>query len=121
MANDKFTEYQKLLDSIEKQKKQTQVIEDHVKAVQLRKNTQIDFRKNNPLRRERTHRLVQKGALFEKYIEEHLGESISSHLEPEESEILLDVLSDILKKNKPYIMNQLKIKKQKKKEAHPKE
>lgn len=121
MTNDKFTEYQKLLDNIEKQKKKTQVIEDHVKAVQFRKNTQIDFRKNNSLRRERTHRLVQKGALFEKYIEDHLEGISSEPLTPEDSETLLDVFSDILKKNKPYIMNQLKIKKQKKKDAYSNE
>ncbi len=57
-----YEKYQKVLDDIEKKKKKSQVLEDHLKAVQLRHAQQIDYQKNNSLRRERTHRLVQKGA-----------------------------------------------------------
>jgi hypothetical protein len=114
MEPNPFEEYQKLIDSIEKQKKKSQVLEDHLKAAQYRNNKQIDYQKNNLLRRERTHRLVQKGALFEKYIEEHLKEEIHENLTPEDAEILLDVFSDILKKNKSYILNQWSNKKKNK-------
>jgi DNA replication initiation complex subunit (GINS family) len=103
-----YEKYQKVLDDIEKKKKKSQVLEDHLKAAQLRHAQQIDYQKNNSLRRERTHRLVQKGALFEAYIEKHL--EIVEHLTPEESELLLDVFSDILKKNKPYILKRWKMK-----------
>ena len=104
-----YQKYQKILDDIEQKKKKSQVLEDHLKAAQLRHAQQIDYQKNNSLRRERTHRLVQKGALFEKYIENHLE---LEHLTPKESELLLDVFSDILKKNKDYILNQWKKKQQ---------
>jgi hypothetical protein len=106
MEKNMYEKYQNVLDDIEKKKKKSQVLEDHLKAAQLRHAQQIDYQKNNSLRRERTHRLVQKGALLEKYIESHL--EISEHLTPEESELLLDVFSDILKKNKPYILNEWK-------------
>jgi hypothetical protein len=110
MDQNMYEKYQKVLDDIEKKKKKSQVLEDHLKAAQLRHAQQIDYQKNNSLRRERTHRLVQKGALFEKYIENHLD--LVEHLTPSESELLLDVFSDILKKNKPYILNQWKMKKE---------
>ena len=95
---------------LKRKKKKSQVLEDHLKAAQMRNAQQIDYQKNNSLRRERTHRLVQKGALFEAYIENHL--EILEHLTPKESELLLDVFSDILKKNKDYILNQWKNKQQ---------
>ncbi|MFZ0447155.1 MAG: hypothetical protein WAM95_21495 [Bacillus sp. (in: firmicutes)] len=114
MESNIFEEYNKLVNNIEKQKKKSQVLEDHLKAAQYRHNKQVDYQKNNSLRRERTHRLVQKGALFEKYIEENLREHIPENLNPEEAEILLDVFSDILKKNKSYILNQWSNKKKNK-------
>ena len=89
MESNIFEEYQKLVDNIEKQKKKSQVLEDHLKAAQYRHTKQIDYQKNNPLRRERTHRLVQKGALFEKYIEENLKETIPDHLDPKEFRIII--------------------------------
>lgn len=110
MEKNIYEKYQKVLDDIEKKKKKSQVLEDHLKATQLRHAQQIDYQKNNSLRRERTHRLVQKGALFEQYIENHL--EIVEHLTPKDTELLLDVFSDILKKNKPYILNQWKMKKE---------
>jgi len=116
MEQNTFEEYQKLLDSIEKQKQKSKVLKDHLKAAQYKHNKQIDYQKNNPLRRERTHRLVQKGALFEKYIEEHLKEDIHENLTPEDAEFLLDVFSDILKKNKSYVLNAWSNKKKEKSE-----
>lgn len=107
-----FDHYKQIVEELEKEKKRSQVVQDHLKANQLKYNTQLDYQKNNPLRRERTHRLIQKGALFEKYIEEHVLDHFLEPLKPEETEILLTVFSDILKKNKPYIMNQWKIKKE---------
>ena len=106
MESNVFEEYQKLVNSIEKHKKKSQILEDHLKAAQYRNSKQIDYQKNNSLRQERTHRLVQKGALFEKYIEGNLKDNIPDHLDPKESELLLEVFADILNKNKQYIINQ---------------
>lgn len=100
-----------LLDDIEKKK--VQVLEDHLKAVQLRYNQQLDYQKNNVIRRKRTHFLVQKGALFGRYVEEHLKEIITDNLKPSKAELLMDVFSDILKKNKAYVINQWNKKKEK--------
>jgi hypothetical protein len=115
MAENSFEKYQKIIDKIEKQKQKSKVFEDHLKAAEYRHSRNLDYQKNGHLRRERTHRLVQKGALLEKYIEEHLTDFFPQTLKPEESEILLDVFSDILKKNKPYILKQYQNKKEKKK------
>ena len=116
MRYDPYSEFQKLQDDIEKQKLRKKAIEDKIKSTKHKSDYQLDYQKNYKLRKERTHRLVQKGALFEKYIEEHLQDEFEDTLTPQESELLLDVFSDILKKNKPYIIKQFQIKK----DAQPK-
>lgn len=45
-------------------------------------------------RKERTRRLIQKGALLEKYFD-------CEHLSPEETEEFLSIFSDFIKKNTP--------------------
>jgi Mn-dependent DtxR family transcriptional regulator len=45
-------------------------------------------------RRERTRRLIEKGALLEKYFDAH-------HLSPEETEELLKIFSEYVKKRTP--------------------
>lgn len=115
MANNSFDNYQKLLNEIEKQKNKSKVLSDHLKSTQYRNSQNIDYKKNNSLRKERTHRLVQKGALFEKYIEDHLKGEIPNILSPEEAEILLEIFSEILTKNKPYVINKWNKKKSKQK------
>lgn len=108
-----FKEYQKLEQNIEKHKQLKKVLEDRIKTAKYKSAKEVDYQKNGSLRKERTHRLVQKGALLEKYIEEHLTDVFPQTLQPEETEILLDVFSDILKKNKPYIIKQYHNKKEK--------
>lgn len=116
MQYDPYADFQKLQDNIEKQKLKKKALEDKLKSTKYKYENQLDYQKNYKLRKERTHRLVQKGALFEKYIEEHLKDEFEDTLTPQESELLLDVFSDILKKNKPYIIKQWNIKK----DAQPK-
>lgn len=111
MESNAYEQYQKIIDDIEKAKQKKKAITDQLKAAKYKHSKQIDYKKDSALRKERTHRLVQKGALFEKYIEEHLLESNQSNLKPEDAEILLDVFSDILKKNKAFIVNQFNTKK----------
>lgn len=111
MRYDPYSDFEKIQSEIEKQSLRKKAIQDKIKSTKRKHDNQIDYQKNYQLRKERTHRLVQKGALFEKYIEEHLSDTFEDTLTPQESEFLLDVFSDILKKNKPYIIKQWKIKK----------
>lgn len=114
MESNMYEHYQKIVDDIEKTKQKKKAITDQLNAAKYKHSKQIDYKKDSALRKERTHRLVQKGALFEKYIEEHLKESNQQNLKPEDAEILLDVFSDILKKNKAFVINQFNAKKSEK-------
>lgn len=70
------------------------------KKIALHEKQKLD-RKLDPQRKERTRRLIQKGALLEKYLNVE-EKSI------EDTERLLKVLSEFANKNKQYIENRLK-------------
>lgn len=76
--------YEKLLD--EKNK-----LEQKITINQNRLSRQLN---NSTERRRRTHRLIQKGALLEKYFD-------IVHLSVQETESLLKIYSDYIKSNMP--------------------
>lgn len=61
----------------------------------------LEHKVSNEARKERTRRLIQKGALLEKYLEE---ESMSL----KDTENLLKVLANFKNKNKEYVIRQIK-------------
>ncbi|EOP32267.1 conjugal transfer protein TraD [Bacillus cereus] len=70
------------------------------KKIALHEKQKLD-RKLDPERKERTRRLIQKGALLEKYLNVE-EKSI------DDTERLLKVLAEFANKNKQYIENKLK-------------
>ncbi|MGW6298503.1 DUF3847 domain-containing protein [Peribacillus butanolivorans] len=77
-----------------------QKMKDRIKALEQKKRV-LEHKVSNEARRERTRRLIQKGALLEKYLEE---ESLSL----KDTENLLKVLADFKNKNKEYVIRQIK-------------
>ncbi|MFF5400358.1 DUF3847 domain-containing protein [Peribacillus butanolivorans] len=77
-----------------------QKIKDKIKVLEQKKRV-LEHKVSNEARRERTRRLIQKGALLEKYLEE---ESLSL----KDTENLLKVLADFKNKNKEYVIRQIK-------------
>nr|WP_307198175.1 hypothetical protein [Neobacillus niacini] len=64
------------------------------------KKKALEYKITTEDRRARTRRLIQKGALFEKYLE---NENVSLL----ETELLLKVLADFKKKNSDYVSRQI--------------
>ncbi|MFD4819568.1 DUF3847 domain-containing protein [Peribacillus butanolivorans] len=77
-----------------------QKMKDKIKVLEQKKRV-LEHKVSNEARRERTRRLIQKGALLEKYLEE---ESLSL----KDTENLLKVLADFKNKNKEYVIRQIK-------------
>ncbi|MBK5502621.1 hypothetical protein JFU50_28330 [Peribacillus sp. TH14] len=75
-------------------------MKDRIKVLEQKKRV-LEHKVSNEARRERTRRLIQKGALLEKYLEE---ESLSL----KDTENLLKVLADFKNKNKEYVIRQIK-------------
>ena len=74
-------------------------LENKIKVLEQKKKS-LEYKISNENRRERTRRLIQKGALFEKYLE---NENVSIR----ETEDLLIVLAEFKNKNKEYIDRQV--------------
>ena len=79
--------------------KDVQKLEDKIKVLEQKKKA-LEYKVSNEDRRARTRRLIQKGALFEKYLENE-DDSL------EFTEDLLKVLADFKKKNKDYVYRQI--------------
>ncbi|MGG0288949.1 DUF3847 domain-containing protein [Peribacillus butanolivorans] len=77
-----------------------QKMKDRIKVLEQKKRV-LEHKVSNEARRERTRRLIQKGALLEKYLEE---ESLSL----KDTENLLKVLANFKNKNKEYVIRQIK-------------
>ena len=74
-------------------------LEDKIKVLEQKKKA-LEYKISNEDRRERTRRLIQKGALLEKYLE---NENVSL----KDTEALLKVLAEFKNKNKEYIDRQI--------------
>lgn len=77
-----------------------QKMKDRIKVLEQKKRV-LEHKVSNEARRERTRRLIQKGALLEKYLEEET-------LSLKDTENLLKVLADFKNKNKEYVIRQIK-------------
>ncbi|MBD8589386.1 hypothetical protein IFT92_16430 [Peribacillus simplex] len=77
-----------------------QKMKDRIKVLEEKKRV-LEHKVSNEARKERTRRLIQKGALLEKYLEE---ESMSL----KDTENLLKVLANFKNKNKEYVIRQIK-------------
>ncbi|MFE5430757.1 DUF3847 domain-containing protein [Peribacillus simplex] len=77
-----------------------QKMKDRIKVLEQKKRV-LEHKVSNEARKERTRRLIQKGALLEKYLEE---ESLSL----KDTENLLKVLANFKNKNKEYVIRQIK-------------
>jgi hypothetical protein len=74
-------------------------LEDKIKVLEQKKKA-LEYKISNEDRRARTRRLIQKGALLEKYLE---NENVSL----KDTEALLKVLAEFKNKNKEYIDRQI--------------
>lgn len=74
-------------------------LEDKIKVLEQKKKA-LEYKISNEDRRARTRRLIQKGALLEKYLE---NENVSL----KDTEDLLKVLAEFKNKNKEYIDRQI--------------
>ena len=74
-------------------------LEDKIKVLEQKKKA-LEYKISNEDRRERTRRLIQKGALLEKYLE---NENVSL----KDTEDLLKILAEFKNKNKEYIDRQI--------------
>ncbi|MFE4708803.1 hypothetical protein [Peribacillus simplex] len=81
-------------------KEELQKMKDRIKVLEQKKRV-LEHKVSNEARKERTRRLIQKGALLEKYLEE---ESLSL----KDTENLLKVLANFKNKNKEYVIRQIK-------------
>lgn len=69
-------------------------INDKINKLEIQRNILNNNSSNNINRKKRTRRLIQKGALLEKYFD-------IDYLSVEETEELLKVFSEYIKANKP--------------------
>jgi len=76
-----------------------QKVDMKIKALEQKKRV-LEHKVSNEVRKKRTKRLIQKGLLLEKYLEEEI-------LSLEDSEKLLKILADFKNKNKEYINEQI--------------
>ncbi|MBV7508865.1 DUF3847 domain-containing protein [Bacillus sp. sid0103] len=74
-------------------------LENKIKFLEQKKKA-LEYKISHEDRRERTRRLIQKGALFEKYLE---NENVSL----KDTEDLLKILAEFKNKNKEYIYRQI--------------
>ncbi|WP_088090676.1 hypothetical protein [Bacillus sp. OV166] len=74
-------------------------LEDKIKVLEQKKKA-LEYKISNEDRRARTRRLIQKGALLEKYLE---NENVSL----KDTEDLLKILAEFKNKNKEYIDRQI--------------
>jgi hypothetical protein len=74
-------------------------LENKIKLLEQKKKA-LEYKISNEDRRARTRKLIQKGALFEKYLE---NENVSL----KDTEDLLKVLAEFKNKNKEYIYRQI--------------
>ncbi|MDZ3956240.1 conjugal transfer protein TraD [Bacillus thuringiensis] len=88
-----------LQENIHKTNERLRILQQK-KKIALHEKQKLD-RKLDPERKERTRRLIQKGALLEKYLNVE-EKSI------DDTERLLKVLAEFANKNKQYIENKLK-------------
>lgn len=79
--------------------KDVQKMEDKIKVLEQKKKA-LEYKILNEDRRVRTRRLIQKGALFEKYLE---NENTSLR----DTEYLLKVLAEFKNRNKDYVNRQI--------------
>ncbi|MFF2853451.1 DUF3847 domain-containing protein [Peribacillus sp. NPDC058002] len=77
-----------------------QKMKDRIKVLEQKKRA-LEHKVSNESRKERTRRLIQKGALLEKYLE---AESMSL----KDTENLLKVLANFKNKNKEYVIRLIK-------------
>lgn len=75
-------------------------LENKIKVLEQKKKA-LEFKISNENRRSRTRRLIQKGALLEKYLENE--ESVPT----KDTENLLKILAEYIKKNKESICRQI--------------
>jgi hypothetical protein len=78
-----------------------QKMKDRIKVLEQKKRV-LEHKVSNEARKERTRRLIQKGALLEKYLEEEESMSLK------DTEKLLKVLANFKNKNKEYVIRQIK-------------
>ena len=76
-----------------------QKMTDRIKALEQKKRI-LEYKVSNQARKDRTRRLIQKGALLEKYLEENENTSL------QDTETLLKVLAHFKNQNKEYIKRQ---------------
>ncbi|NCT39742.1 DUF3847 domain-containing protein [Bacillus sp. EB93] len=76
-----------------------QKMKDRIKVLEQKKRV-LEHKVSNEARKERTRRLIQKGALLEKYLEESMS--------LKDTENLLKVLANFTNKNKEYVIRQIK-------------
>ena len=74
-------------------------LENKIKVLEQKKKA-LEYKISNEDRRERTRRLIQKGVLFEKYMENE-KDSLK------DTEDLLKVLADFKNRNNDYIIRQI--------------
>ncbi|MCM2534615.1 hypothetical protein NDK43_22570 [Neobacillus pocheonensis] len=89
--------------------KEIHKLEDKIKVLEQKKKA-LEYKISNEDRRARTRKLIQKGALFEKYLE-------NENVPLQDTEDLLKVLAEFKNKNKDYILRQIQILKEDR-EAH---
>jgi siderophore synthetase component len=77
-----------------------QKMNDKIKALEQKKKA-LEYKVSNEDRRKKTRRLIQKGALLEKYLENE-GATLK------DTENLLTVLAKFKNKNKDYVNQQIK-------------
>ena len=77
-----------------------QKMTDRIKALEQKKRI-LEYKVSNQARKERTRRLIQKGALLEKYLEDNENMSL------QDTETLLKVLAHFKNQNKEYVKRQI--------------
>ncbi|MFC9599743.1 hypothetical protein ACFTQL_17970 [Peribacillus butanolivorans] len=77
-----------------------QKMKNRIKVLEQKKRV-LEHKVSNEARKERTRRLIQKGALLGKYLEE---ESLSL----KDTENLLKILANFKNKNKEYVIRQIR-------------
>jgi hypothetical protein len=77
-----------------------QKMTDKIKALEQKKRV-LEHKVSNEARKERTRRLIQKGALLEKYLEKET-------VPLKDTEALLKVLAEFKNKNKDYVNQKIK-------------
>lgn len=75
-------------------------INEKIRVLEQRKKA-LEYKLTNEGRKERTRRLIQKGALLEKYLN-------IEELTVEETEIVLKVVANFKNKNTDYFENQIR-------------